>query len=466
MKPRKPKKQIAVTSMYEIERTGIIKSEHLSGEYYFSSLLAEAQRNGLISNKDIDKIEYDCFILLGEQTNRYTNGESSSVPVEVAQSISNSILYTLGVALKSYPTPDDAVNALLNTEIGQLYFKGRRLIDKKIQAAKRLYVSMLKNMIVTDNLTYKSALRDGIKSFFKIYDPEFSAQEIRITADYPTFLPIHDLAGIEYMHKYIKSLYYENKFCKLFSDNDIESLLYGYAADYKHLVINIFGLVLTNALGRVMLGKNPLGLNITKEESSYLEERLSRLTKEQIGEEVRKAFDQLCESFEIESEPLREYLENVLPEIASIISIACEKRILTSVFVEFAYPEDAAEIAFDFGQKMSNIEFNKLLAEINDCRYTSDKLAIIESSIHSLADLEDILLDAAFTDAEAFEVFGILSVYEIAALAKKYDALTENSAAEFTQNEEKLRNRLNLYVSLQSDEKKKEIESLYQKIKI
>ncbi|HOJ49078.1 MAG TPA: DUF6179 domain-containing protein [Bacillota bacterium] len=452
--------------MYEIERTGIIRSERLSGEYYFSSLLAEAQRNGLISSKDIDKIEFDCFMLLGERTNRYTNGESSSVPVETAQGISNSILYTLGVALKSYPTPDDALNALLEAGVGPLYVKGRRLIDKKIQAAKRLYASMLKNMVVVDNLTYKSTLRDGIRGFFKIYDPEFSAQEICITADYPTFLPINDLAGIEYMHRYIKSLYYENKFCKLFPDSDIENLLYGYSEEYKHLVINIFGLVLTNALGRVMLGKNPLGLSISKDEAAHLEERLSRLTKEQIGEAVHQAFAGLCESLNIESEPLREYLENALPEITSIISIACEKRILTSVFIEFAYPKDAAEIAFDFGQKMNPIEYNQILTEINDCRYTSDKIAIIESSVRSLADLEDILLDASFTDAEAYEVFGILSVYEIAALAKKYAALSKDDAAAFDENEEKLRNRLNQYISLQSDEKRAGIERLYKKIKV
>jgi hypothetical protein len=64
--------------------------------------------------------------------------------VETADCISKSILFTIGIALKSYPTPDDAVDALLNTGIAQLYFKGSRLIDKKIQAAKRLYLSMLK----------------------------------------------------------------------------------------------------------------------------------------------------------------------------------------------------------------------------------------------------------------------------------------------------------------------------------
>jgi len=63
-------------------------------------------------------------------------------------------------------------------------------------------------------------------------------------------------------------------------------------------------------------------------------------------------------------------------------------------------------------------------------------------------------------------VFGILSVYEIAALAKKYAALSKDDAAAFDENEEKLRNRLNQYISLQSDEKRAGIERLYKKIKV
>lgn len=446
--------------MKEIERIGSIKKENLSGEFYFSSLLEEAQRNGLVSANDIEKLQYGCFVLLSEKINQFTNGESSSVPVETADLISKSILFTIGVALKSYPTPDDAVEALLNTEIGQLYFKGRRLIDKKIQAAKRLYLAMQKNMIFTDNITYKSILTSGIKSFFKLYKPDFSAQEIHITADYPTFVPVKDLAGIEYIHKYIKSLYYENTFCRLFSNEDIENLLYGYASDYKDLVINIFGLVLTNALGRVLLEKPPLGLNISKEEAVELEERLSGLTKEQLYERVHEAYLTLCESLAIESEPLREYIENALPEISSVIYIACEKRIPKSVFIEFAYPDDTNEITFDFGQKMNNSEYRKIVDEINDCRYTSDKIAIIESGVNSLADLEDILLDAAFSDEESYEVFGLLSVYEIAALAKNYYALTENNN-DLSENEEKLRSRLKNYIEMLSDEKRAEIKKWY-----
>jgi hypothetical protein len=53
----------------------------------------------------------------------------------------------------------------------------------------------------------------------------------------------------------------------------------------------------------------------------------------------------------IESEPLREYIESALPEITSVISIACEKRIPGSVFIEFAYPDETNGITFDFGRR-------------------------------------------------------------------------------------------------------------------
>ena len=446
--------------MNEIEKIGIINSENLNGEFYFSSLIEEAQKNGLISNNDIEKLQYECFVLLGEKIDRFTNGESSSVPVETAECISKSLLYTLGIALKSYPSPDDAVNALLNTEIGQLYFKGRRLIDTKIQAAKRLYVSMLKSMITTDNDTYKSTLQGGIKGFFKLYRPDYSAQEVHITADYPPFYPITDLTGIEFIHKYIKVLHYENMFCNLFPSDTIENLLHGYASDYKEQVVNIFGLVLTNALGCVLLGKDPLGLNIYREEADYLEERMSCLTKDQLAKKIQGAFSNLCENLEIESEPLRDYIEKALPEVTSVISIACEKRRLHSVFISFAYSEDGNSLTFYFGQKMSNVKYKAILDEINECRYTSDKVAIIESSVKSLADFVDILVDASFSDEEAYEVFALLGVYELAALAKKYEAFTDTTL-DLSEDELKLRSRLYNYIQLLSSDKKAEIARLY-----
>jgi hypothetical protein len=68
-------------------------------------------------------------------------------------------------------------------------------------------------------------------------------------------------------------------------------------------------------------------------------------------------------------------------------------------------------------------------------------------------------------DEKRTRVFGLLSVYEIAALAKKYNALTESSN-DFTEKESELRSRLKNYIGILSDEKSAEIEHFYLKIKL
>ena len=69
---------------------------------------------------------------------------------------------------------------------------------------------------------------------------------------------------------------------------------------------------------------------------------------------------------------------------------------------------------------MKNEQYRKVIEEIIQCRFPQDKIAIIKNQIHSLADLEDVLLDAELTREEIRAVLGGLSLPEIASLAKKY----------------------------------------------
>jgi hypothetical protein len=138
---------------------------------------------------------------------------------------------------------------------------------------------------------------------------------------------------------------------------------------------------------------------------------------------------------------------------------------LNKLFLEFAYSDDADRITFDFGSKMNNNDYSAVVNEINDCRFTSDKIALIESSIRSLADFEDILLDASFAENEIFEVFKLLGIHETAALAKRYNLYSDNKAPDLTEKETILRNRLIKYISLLSPNKKDEIKKLYTQIK-
>lgn len=190
--------------MMNIEKISRIKSETLSSEHYFQSLLEQAYMAGMLSDIQLEKIQFDCLSLLAKQTEKYNNGDSSSIPVEAAQNLLTSIMYTIGVYLKTYADPDHAVASVQKDGIYTLYEKGSVRINRLVKSAKTLYSSITGNLMQTQNVFYSSTIVDGIKGFFKLYYPEFAAHEIHITADYPVYNHMEKLAGIEFIQKYLE----------------------------------------------------------------------------------------------------------------------------------------------------------------------------------------------------------------------------------------------------------------------
>ncbi|MEG0542370.1 MAG: DUF6179 domain-containing protein, partial [Angelakisella sp.] len=71
-----------------------------------TSLLAEAKRCGLVEESRLQKLEVDSVVLLRSTSQQFTKGRSSSVTTERAQALMASNLYTIGVYLKTLPTPE------------------------------------------------------------------------------------------------------------------------------------------------------------------------------------------------------------------------------------------------------------------------------------------------------------------------------------------------------------------------
>lgn len=79
-----------------------LKIENINKYHYTLSLLLEGQKRGLIDKKNISYIQKQIIILLRELILKYTNGNSTSVKVEVAENIQKSILYVIDCKLVSY----------------------------------------------------------------------------------------------------------------------------------------------------------------------------------------------------------------------------------------------------------------------------------------------------------------------------------------------------------------------------
>ena len=405
--------------MGNIERISKIKREVLSSEHYFQSLLEQAYMSEMLSDIQLEKIQFDCLALLAKKTEEYNSGDSSSIRIEAAQNLLASIMFTIGVWLKTYPNPDDAVAAVQKDGIDALYHYGRERIDRLIKSTKMLHSSIIRNLVQTENVYYRSTIVDGIKGFFKLYYPEFAAQEIHITADYPVYHPMERLLGIEFIQKYLECIYYENLFCAQFLAEDLHHLLCGYDEHYEQLLFNIYEPVLSASIGCILSGGDIRRLEMAPSSLKILSDLFCGKTRTEIEEMLMEAVGQLSELMEL-IEPLKRYLVGSLPQIATEIEKAVLLQTLDHVFILPKYPEYNTKLIFSFGEKMDDERYRKVLEEIMQCRYLEDKKALIKSEIHSLADLEDILLDAELREEEIFSILSELTTVEIAALSKKH----------------------------------------------
>ena len=202
--------------MTDLTRQTFIDPLALRQRDYFATLLAEAQRCGLLSDRDLSRLQGESLALLAERADAWSRGQSTSLPAERAQHLLESVLYTVSLELKACPTPEEAVERLRNESLAALYEAGQHRIARRLQALRASHRQLKKALFPTANEFYRATLSDGIDGFFKLYRPAFAAQEIHITADYPTFFGLPEKDGVEFMEDYLRCLSHENRFLGCF----------------------------------------------------------------------------------------------------------------------------------------------------------------------------------------------------------------------------------------------------------
>lgn len=322
-----------------IDKIHLIDSQKLSSEFYFSSLLEAAYHAELLCDRDIERIQCECLSLLADKIERYNNGDSSSIQIEKAQELMASIFFTVGVWLKTYSNPDDAVASLLQKTVKDIYQNGRRQIDTMVASAKATHIRLLQQLITTKNQFYYDTLVNEMSKFFKQYYPDYAAHKTYIDADYPLSKPISHLSGIEFIKAYLEAAYYENQFCSFFAAENIHHLLNAYSTDYQELLINIYELVLATAIGCTVVGMDCSKLNVTELGATSLYQTFERRPKEKILEIITQAVDSLNQQFQF-SQELMQYIQSTLPNIANNIETAAKENMLKRVFFVPEFSDD------------------------------------------------------------------------------------------------------------------------------
>jgi hypothetical protein len=399
--------------------------------------------------------------LLAVGIESYNRGESSSVQVEAAQSIMESIFYTIGLTLKSMPNVAFALDAVKKEPVQKLYEQGCRLIQTKLKTAKHLHRLVCQTKVQTANESYNAT----IEEFFTTYNPEFEAQEIPASIDYQLANPVTDLAGVEFVIQYLQNLYTENLFCAKFDAGVLHEVMIGYDAGYKDLLVNLFSQALQNALGCSLLKKDILTLRIDPAEIKKLKRMLVDQTKTSLHELLRRESDKLIAALSIQNTATKNYIYATLPELSTRLHEAVFRDAVHTFFPPrpTALPQP---IHYSMGKKTDDAEYRSILIEIFSCRNLGDKMQIIKESMKSLADIEDLLRDGEFTEAETFAVLGMLEDIDIAVLISRHPLCLQPDEADDSETEASFLSHFKCYLQNISAEKLKELQETASSLEI
>lgn len=320
--------------MNEIEIISKIKREKLDERNYFKTLIEVAYEEQMITEEDILNLQIQILQLLDEIVYKYNGVDSSSIRKEMIEDISNSNIYTISIYLKSFRNLDEAIKILKENGIEIAYREGRKKIDKILNIIRVMYIKVKQNKLNIENDTYNDTIIGGIQGFLKIYDPDFRAQDMKITADYPLYNNlIGKLDGVEFIKEYLSSLYLENIFCKKFSEEKIKYLLYGYSHDYKKLIINIFEIVLLEVIACKLVERDIQDLSISTAELNEIYLMFEDKDKVEIEIIVGEVYKEICNELILDNEELQRYIKKNLNSFVEIITNAVKQNTLDKIFI-------------------------------------------------------------------------------------------------------------------------------------
>ncbi len=428
----------------------------LSKEHYFQSLLQVLYSNHLLDTGDMERLQLQLLELLAETAGYYTKDKSSSLPIETAGGLAASIYYTIGLFLKSRHSIKEAADAIYKQNLKHLFAQGVGILKTKLASCQSLYERVLKTRLQTDNQAYIDTLDYGIPLFFKEYDIRFASHDTPGSIDYPLSVNIEDLVGIEYMEAYLGSMLIENKLCACFQGGEIEALLKSYSKGSKHLLINVFELVLVNYLGRTLLGKEGDSLDITKRDQMLLKNVLENLSQEELESLIWTAGEKIVRALCMEEEASYDYVKKALQKLVREIEKHTEMNTLEKLFIRINRTQKKG-LQFEDGKSLEDTHFRSVTEEIRACRRVADKVEIIRAELHSLRDLMDVFSADCLFEEEFIDVFKALEDLEIALLVKHVSDEVSWGTDYDTENEKEWHNKLRFYLETLDKEKRSEI---------
>lgn len=333
----------------------------------------------------------ELFALLARQTVLYTAGDSSSVPVEVAEELMRSIVFTLSLG-------GNAGGAAARLAAGQ------HALALLMEDCDRLLRGLAAAPPPRTNQAYRDTLA-SMTGYRKRYDRLFFAHVVPADIDYPLAWAVEEqVQGICYLKEYLRRMALENRLLRLFGAAETEALLAGCGPDPDAMSLNLYEPVAAAALALTLLHEDPAPLHVTDEGRAALLRRFTAYDGGALNHALAAAADTLADRCALNEPDDRAYLRRAALALAPRINAALSAGRLDGVFPSPLCDAPKLSPVWVDGAPMPDEALRGLIAALGECRFLSDKAALVTRSVHALRDLTEVL-DLCFWGEECDALF-------------------------------------------------------------
>ncbi len=164
-----------ITTNNALVSTGGFNPENINRKNYTYSLAMEAVRAGLADEAALERVKSDLINALAEVIGYFTMNESSSVKVETAHKLEESLVYNIDTYLLSLNDDIKAAETLFDRRMSELYGKGYLINKKLLEEARVFYGKVRLTRLKKASDDYNRTIDKYFPYYLKTYSPKFTA---------------------------------------------------------------------------------------------------------------------------------------------------------------------------------------------------------------------------------------------------------------------------------------------------
>ena len=272
-----------------------------------------------LSPEEQQRVMNQMYLLMGKQVQSYHKhrhmGNNSSVPVELAQELMESIEYTIGLVGGLYA----------HRNIGEALMLGQEVLESKLSKAKSMLELVNGTAPQWQTECRWEALR-YLQHYLEQYDHLHLAHKGPDVLFYPILIsPPEGIRGIDSCLFYLNILWIENQIMAGVPDNALEQ----FWDRLPSATLNQCECLLINGIGKALLRTGIDPLVFKSEEYMQIIVVLMKATEERL----RDAAKLLCQWLNLKDDNARMYVDAVIPQLTIWIGNNVRKDNLDNLFI-------------------------------------------------------------------------------------------------------------------------------------